>query len=70
MRQGFALDHIGDELQSSPDPWLVFRQPLRGRGGEEKGIERGKGKGIAFPTSFLQLNHCSAVYSCCDIHGR
>jgi len=49
---------------ASPDPWLVFREPLRGKrmrreeiGGE--GREGGKGKGEgAFPFSFLQFNHC------------
>jgi len=42
------------------------RQGREGKWGKEEKEE--KGMGIAFPTSFLQLNHCFTVYSCCDLY--
>ena len=40
----------------------------RGRGRVDKEEKEEKDRGIAFPTPFLQFNHCSAVYSCCDLY--
>jgi len=47
-------------LLSCQSPYLVFREPLRGRGRDERGGERRKREGIAL-THFLQFNECSAV---------
>jgi len=58
------------KLQNSLDPQMVFGEPLRGRG-----VARGKGEkeeekkeGLVFPHFFVQFNHCSPVYSCCDLY--
>jgi len=49
MRPGFRLEpHCRGKLTELPDPLAVFREPLHGRGGEERGgrgREGGKAKG-------------------------
>ena len=53
---GFAPDPIGEVYSAPPEPLLVSKEPLRGRGWVEKrgGEEEKEG---SIPTSFLQFNN-------------
>jgi len=65
-RGGFAPDPIGEVYSAPPEPLLVSKEPLRGRGWVEKrgGEEEKEG---SIPTSFLQFNNWLKR---CGIHSK